>query len=64
MRIIPILNILELSMDGMFAGSEGQSLLEYSLILALICIGAICSMIWVGQGVVRVFTLIYKTLVQ
>ncbi|GIW04544.1 MAG: hypothetical protein KatS3mg059_1164 [Thermomicrobiales bacterium] len=46
------------------AGSEGQSLLEYTLILALICIGAICSMIAVGQGIVQVFTIIYKALAR
>ncbi len=52
----------DLPVDGLCAGSEGQSLLEYTLILALICIGAICSMIAVGQGIVQVFTVISKTL--
>jgi Flp pilus assembly pilin Flp len=50
------------AVDDPSAGSEGQSLLEYTLILALICLGAICAMMAVGQGIVQVFTIMYKAL--
>lgn len=49
-------------LGGLHCSSEAQSLLEYTLILALICLGAICAMMAVGQGIVQVFTIIYKTL--
>ncbi len=43
---------------------EGQSLLEYTLILALIAVSAICAMMAVGLRIVDVFTIVYKALVS
>jgi len=53
---------VEPAVDELCAGSDGQSLLESTLILEFIAIGAICSLILMAQGVVWVFWRIAQAL--